>query len=106
MKFDLERVPSYRVDNQVIDTQTHTHTHGHTQTQAMTIPEGQNWPRVKSEQYKYTDSKVHWADVGPAYQHQISNIRHILVRNKLVDHSDVVGPSPVGVAPTTSSFST
>ena len=26
-----------------------THTHGHTdpQTQAMTIPEGQNWPRVK-----------------------------------------------------------
>ena len=27
----------------------HTHTHGHTdpQTQAMTIPEGQNWPRVK-----------------------------------------------------------
>ena len=30
-------------------THTHTHTHGHTdpQTQAMTIPEGQNWPRVK-----------------------------------------------------------
>ena len=27
----------------------HIHTHGHTdpQTQAMTIPEGQNWPRVK-----------------------------------------------------------
>ena len=27
----------------------HTHTHGHTdtQTQATTIPEGQNWPRVK-----------------------------------------------------------
>ena len=25
----------------------HTHTRTHTQTQAMTIPEGQNWPRVK-----------------------------------------------------------
>ena len=26
--------------------------------------------------------------------------------NKIVDHSDVVGASPVGAAPTTSSFST
>ena len=36
---------SYRADKLVIDK----HTHGHTdpQTQAMTIPEGQNWPRVK-----------------------------------------------------------
>ena len=25
---------------------THTHGHTHTETQAMTIPEGQNWPRV------------------------------------------------------------
>ena len=29
-----------------------------------------------------------------------------LNRNKIVDHSDVVGASPVGAAPTTSSFST
>ena len=35
-----------------------------------------------------------------------SNIRHTLVGNKIVDHSDVVGASPVGAAPTTSSFST
>ena len=34
-----------------------------------------------------------------------SNIRHTL-GNKIVDHSDVVGASPVGAAPTTSSFST
>ena len=34
------------------------------------------------------------------------NISHILVGNKSVDHSDVVGASPVGAAPTTSSFST
>ena len=38
--------------------------------------------------------------------HQVSNIRRTLVSNKIVDHSDVVGASPVGAAPTTSSFST
>ena len=37
---------------------------------------------------------------------QISNIRRTSVGNKIVDHSDVVGASPVGAAPTTSSFST
>ena len=36
---------------------------------------------------------------------QISNISRTL-GNKIVDHSDVVGASPVGAAPTTSSFST
>ena len=30
-------------------TDWHTDTDTHTQTQAMTIPEGQNWPRVKNE---------------------------------------------------------
>ena len=39
------------------------------------------------------------------YYCQTSNISHTLVGNKLVDHSDVVGASPVGFAPTTSSFS-
>ena len=34
------------------------------------------------------------------------NIRRTLVSNEIVDHSDVVGASPVGAAPTTSSFST
>ena len=37
---------------------------------------------------------------------QVSNIRRTLVGNWTVDHSDVVGASPVGAAPTTSSFST
>ena len=37
---------------------------------------------------------------------QVSNIRRTLVVNEIVDHSDVVGASPVGAAPTTSSFST
>ena len=33
-------------------------------------------------------------------------ISRALVGNKIVDNSDVVGASPVGAAPTTSSFST
>ena len=37
---------------------------------------------------------------------QVSNISGTLVSNKIVDHSDVVGASPVGAAPTTSSFAT
>ena len=37
---------------------------------------------------------------------KVSNIRRTLVGNKVVDHSDVVGASPVGAAPNTSSFST
>ena len=37
---------------------------------------------------------------------QTSNVSCALVGNKTVYHSDVVGASPVGVAPTTSSFST
>ena len=37
---------------------------------------------------------------------QVSNIRCTLVGNNIVDHSDVVGASPVGAAPTTSLFST
>ena len=38
--------------------------------------------------------------------HQVSNISRTLPGNKIVDQSDVVGASPVGAAPTTSSFST
>ena len=41
-----------------------------------------------------------------AHYRQVSNIRRTLVGNKIVDHSYVVGASPVGAAPTTSSFST
>ena len=37
---------------------------------------------------------------------QVPNISRTLVGNTIVDHSDVVGASPVGAAPTTSSLST
>ena len=38
--------------------------------------------------------------------HQTFDISRILVGIKIVDHSNVVGASPVGSAPTTFSFST
>ena len=38
--------------------------------------------------------------------HKTSNISRTLVCNKIVDHSDVVGASPAGTAPTTSSYLT
>ena len=38
--------------------------------------------------------------------HKTSNISRTLVGDTIVDKSDVVGASPVGAAPTTSSFST
>ena len=40
------------------------------------------------------------------YYRKVSNIRRTFVCNKIVDHSDVVGASSVGAAPTTSSFAT
>ena len=39
------------------------------------------------------------------YYPETSDIRHTLEGNKIVDHSDVVGESPVGADPTTTSFS-
>ena len=44
--------------------------------------------------------------VNSCRYHKTSNINRTLVGNKIVDNSDVVGASPVGAAPTTSSFST
>ena len=51
-------------------------------------------------------SNTAWARVIMRVYRQVSNISRTLVGNKIVDHSDVVGASPVGAAPTTSSFST
>ena len=49
---------------------------------------------------------IYIGEVVSGMYRQISNISRTLVGNKIVDHSDVVGASPVGAAPTTSSFST
>ena len=55
----------------------------------------------RSWTYKCTVSRI----IQYSYR-QTSIIRRTLVGNKIVDHSDVAGASPVGAAPTTSSFST
>ena len=46
-----------------------------------------------------------YSPVQAAYR-KTSNISRTLVGDKIVDNSDAVGASPVGAAPTTSSFST
>ena len=55
---------------------------------------------------KNTDPRNQWYRDHMHEYRQISNISRTLVGYKIVDHSDVVGASPVGAAPTTSSFST
>ena len=55
--------------------------------------------------YNFLDEISEWVPNKPTYC-QTSNIRCTLVGNEIVDHSDVVGASPVGAAPTTSSFPT
>ena len=47
---------SYRTDKLMIDGHTDTHTYTH--TQATTIPEGQNWPRVKIEIHTFSFNKM------------------------------------------------
>ena len=48
---------SYRTDKLVIDGHTDTHIHIH--TQATTIPEGQNWPRVKMNNNIYVGAPTY-----------------------------------------------
>ena len=48
-----------------------------------------------------------WIVIGMSSMYrQVSNIRRAVVGNTIVDHSDVVGASPVGAASISSSFST
>ena len=51
-------------------------------------------------------AKHSWLDTHNFTYHQTSNIICSSESNKIVYHSDVVRASPVGGAPTTSSFST
>ena len=58
----------------------------------------------------YADKQTHVITIknqfGDVKYRQISNFRRSLIGNKIVDHSDVVGASPVGAVPTTAAFST
>ena len=51
-------------------------------------------------------SLSHYTGFAVLNYRKTSNISRTLVGNKIVDNSDVVGASPVGAAPTTSSFLT
>ena len=51
------------------------------------------------------NQKLHGCLMMNMYR-KTSGVSRALVGNKIVDNSDVVGASPVGAAPTTSSFST
>ena len=68
-----------------------------------------NWKRQikkkKKKKITVTDKSHQWNWKIITYR-QVSNISCTLVGNKIVDHSDVIGASLVGAAPTTSSFST
>ena len=64
-----------------------------------------SFPVLRLE-YSKPSLLMFWLSFYPHYCRKTSNISHTLVGNKIVDHSDVVGASPAGAAPTTSSFST
>ena len=65
------------------------------------------WVNIKSGNRLVPDStKPLHEPMFPKIYRKTSNISRTLVGNKIVDNSDVVGASPVGAAPTTSSFST
>ena len=57
-------------------------------------------------QVRHANEMIYYLLQRSLIYRKTSNIRRTLVGNKIVDHADVVGASPVGAAPTTSSFST
>ena len=59
------------------------------------------WQEAHAYGIVYMNIKTDFNRLSPT-----SNISHTFVGDKLVDHSDVVGASPVGAAPIISSFST
>ena len=56
--------------------------------------------------FMFNEGKLLQCGMDEGYYRKTSKISRTLVGNKIVDNSDVVGASPVGAAPTTSSIST
>ena len=68
-----------------------------------------NFIVLVSERFLHNQYLVDWylfISISQSIYNQTSNISRILVGNRIVDYSDEVGASPIGAAPTTSSFST
>ena len=78
------------------------------QTQVKLATAGTDQKKVGPFHYKDCLSmyRIHITKIILPLYRKTSNIRRTLVCSKIVDHWDVVGASPVGAAPTTSSFST
>ena len=67
----------------------------------------ENLPKANANPSRISDCHIFMAyDIHNVYYRKTSNISRTLVGSKIVDNSDAVGASPVGAAPTTSSFST
>ena len=61
---------------------------------------------VRVPEIQYASTSTEYEYPSPAEYRNTSDISGTLLGNKIVDHSEVVGASPAGAAPTTSSFST
>ena len=57
-----------------------------------------------SEVCRTCGKSIHKEVLDESYYRETSNLRCTLIGIKIVDHSDLVGASLVGTAPTTSSF--
>ena len=63
------------------------------------------WLKLYIESRAHTQTKSFPQSAPRIHYYCQIYIRRTLVGNKIVDHSDVVGASPIGAAPNTSSFS-
>ena len=93
---------SYQCSKQIPHSSVHRAPSKHFKTSARGCRNSCLWLRNSSSFASCLQHPQH----GWACYRQISNLSHTSVGNKIVDHSDVVGASPVGAAPTISSFST
>ena len=77
------------------------------QVNILVMPQVQNYDVDGSSESKLEQNKF-----SEYFNYELVNYRQVYtitctwVGNEIVDHSDVVGASPVGAAPTSSSFST
>ena len=71
----------------------------------MRLPQYQRGNPDGFVQITHMNLPIKTTNISYGMYRQVSNIRRALIGNEIVDNSDVVGASPVGAAPTTSSLS-
>ena len=105
-----EPIPTlFKVNALPADVRTPQSHHGINSFDAGYIRWAGSWYYIKMTRFNFMElcilKKVRFRLPGIIYR-QTSDISHTLAGNKIVDHSDAVGASPVGAAPITPSFST